>query len=165
MNIEDCIKELEFVSSIPKNHKPCFNTKTTISKNSWFVTAKRRWNGEKGEIGVIHISKIIDYCDLYYRAHILGSVGDNYENDINPIFSVLLDSLNKSIKGFDNLLETYSDQENVYNDYKNCRNKVLKLINKLDKFFNNDNIMIKSLMVRNPKSNFFNTDNIVFVKK
>ena len=57
--IEDCISLLDFVSTIPSGHKPCYKTKTTVSKDAWFVTFKRRWNGEKGEYGIDHINKVL----------------------------------------------------------------------------------------------------------
>ena len=164
IDIDNCISELNFISTITKNHKPCFKTKTTLSKNGWFVTAKRRWNGEKGEYGVVRINNVLDNCEQYYRTCILGSVGDNYERTNNPILSRLLESLKKSIVGFENLILTYDDQKNVSNDYTLIRNRVNDLLKKLDNYYGNDNIMIKSLIVRNPKSNFFNTDNIVFVR-
>ena len=118
INIDNCINELDFISSIPKNHKPCFKTKTTLSKNGWFVTAKRRWNGEKGEQGVIYVNKILDDCEIYYRTCILGSVGDNYDRDNNPILSMLLETLKNSVVGFENLINTYEDQKGVSKDYE-----------------------------------------------
>lgn len=164
INIDNCISELDFISSIPKNHKPCYRSKTTVSTKGWFVTAKRRWNGEKGEYGVVYVNKVLDDCETYYRTCILGSVGDNYDRDNNPILSRLLETLRNSVVGFDNLIDTYDDQRSVSNDYQLIKDRVNDLIKKLNNYYGNDNIMVKSLIVRNPKSNFFNTDNIVFVK-
>src|SRR5665648_508659 len=100
-----CIDILTFISNIKENDKPCYNTKTTINKNAWFVTIQRRWSGEKGENGITYVNNILDSCDKYYRM-CLNNV-DSVSYDQNQLTTVLKDS----IKGFDNLIGTYSDQK------------------------------------------------------
>ena len=123
LGIEDCISELEFISSVPKGHKPCYKTKTTVSAEGWFVTIRRRWNKEMGEYGIVHVNKVLSSCDLHYRMCIgnLGSSG-NLEG-----LKELSDALTKSISGFDNLIETYKDQKKVSDDYNICKKTVIDL--------------------------------------
>ena len=80
LSIERCITELNFISSIKKGHKPLYNNKTTIEKSSWFVTLKRRWNGEKGENGIFHVNNVMSSCDLMY--HMCCENFSNYQDMI-----------------------------------------------------------------------------------
>lgn len=126
----ECIDILIFISTIKPNDKPCYNTKTTIHKNAWFATLQRRWGGEKGEKGIVYINNVLDSCDKYYRMCLNKSGFNN--NDI------LLSALYDSLKGFDNLINTYSDQKTVADSYKNCKDKIIKFLSEVNN--TNDNI-------------------------
>lgn len=141
--IRNCIEVLDFISTIPKGHKPCYRTKTTIPKDSWFVTIKRRWNGEKGEYGVEYVSGILNECDYFINADL---------EDLNRLSR----SLSKSLQGFNNLIETYNDQPGVEKSYKECKEMVEKLINNIEEVENKKN------SVKTVKS-FFNTSNVKFI--
>ena len=147
--VSECISELEFISTIPKNHKPCYNSKTTISTSGWFVTLKRRWNNEKGEEGVLYVKKLLDSCDdIYHMCYEVES------DDIQD----LTNALGSSVLGFDNLIDTYSDQPKVKDDYIECKNKVLSIL---------ENIKSKGKLVKveipNTKPSFFGTINSTFI--
>lgn len=148
--IKNCISVLDFICTIPKNHKPCYKTKTTIPKDSWFVTIKRRWNGEKGEYGVEYINEILNQCDLYYRFCL-----DNQSNieDLTRLSKLL----SQSLSGFDNLIETYNDQLIVEKSYKECKEMVKKLINDISEI---ENSKIASKPI---KINFFTANNVKFI--
>ena len=113
--------DLKFISNIPENTKPCFRDKTYIDTNSWFVTVKRRFKGEKGEKGVIYINDLIDSCDHIYRMC----------KDLK-VLKKLRKSLYDSKNGVKNLIFTYNDQDNVRDGYLKCFKDIISLIVKLD---------------------------------
>lgn len=123
-SIDDCIKELDFVASIPPNHKPYYKSKTTIESKAWFATLKRRWNQEKGEYGVLHIEQILRSCDQHYQTSV--------ENDDYDTLKMLSLALKKSLVGFDNLIQTYGDQPEVAKDYRKCKELVLEIHQDID---------------------------------
>lgn len=102
-------KDWEFIASIPKDAKPCFNDKTFVSINEWFVTFKRRYKGEKAEKGLEYIENIIEKTKKY-----------NIDKSI----------LQKSIIGINNLVYTYKKdgQVDVSKKYEKCIDKIEKLI-------------------------------------
>lgn len=124
IELSECIEILEFIGSIPENHKPCYNTRTTIETNSWFTTVRRRWGGEKGEYGVVYVNNIIDSCDYYYNKALETVV----ETKNTEILRLLKGSLIKSISGIDNLIKTYSDQNIVSEDYKAIKTRINEMI-------------------------------------
>jgi len=111
MNIYE---EWKFIASIPKNVKPCFNDKTFVSIDEWFVTFKRRYKGEKAEKGIIYLENLIENTKLFYQ---------NKDEK-------LLDLLEKSIQGVENLCETYrkDGQYEVSENYEKCIIKIKKII-------------------------------------
>lgn len=113
----DIYKEWEFIGIIPKNSKPCFNDKTFTTPDEWFATIKRRYKGEKGEKGVIYLEKLIETTRFYKK-------------DKN-----LINLLEKSIKGIENLSETYrkDNQIEVSENYKKCISKVKDIISDVEK--------------------------------
>jgi len=117
----DIYKEWEFIGNIPKNVKPCFNDKSFINTDEWFVTLRRRYKGEKAEKGIIYLEKLIETTIFL-------------EKDERLIFL-----LNKSINGLENLSETYEKdgQFEVSENYKKCIEKIKTLISsgKRKKFF------------------------------
>ena len=163
-SIDECIKELEFVASIPPNHKPYYRSKTTIEKGAWFATFNRRWNQEKGEKGVIHIKEILSSCDLHYRTYM--------ETDDYETLKMLSLGLKKSLIGFDNLIETYSDQLEVANDYKKCKELAIEIHQDIDDLLmgslntsenatSEENCLISVAVPE--KSSFFNTEGVKFM--
>lgn len=127
-----CISTLEFISSIPEGHKPCYNTQSTISKDAWFTTFRRRWGGEKGEYGIIHINKVLDSCDHHYRMCLNQGGRGEEVNKISSDLKELHTALVNSVIGFDNLIKTYKDQKEVLENYKECKQTVTNLIRKID---------------------------------
>ena len=118
----DIYKEWEFISLIPKNVKPCFIDKTFVSVDEWFVTFKRRYKGEKAEKGIMYLENLIETTNFYKKDE------------------KLLELLEKSIYGIENLCETYrkDGQYEVSENYKNCINKIKDLLiekGKKKKFF------------------------------
>ena len=142
-DLDNIISCLHFISTIPPNHKPCFNNQTIIEKTAWFATFRRRWNSEKGEDGVEFVKKILDSCDKCYRM---------------CYNSALETALKNSRDGFLNLILTYSDQTEVSKGYTQCLNKLdsilntysgkqlVKIVPKKDqkKFFNSNLVLLKS---------------------
>ena len=155
-NIDKCLLILNFILTIPKGHKPCYKTKTTINKNEWFVTIKRRWNGEKGEYGIDYVNKILSSCDMYYRMCLNNDFNNNLEK-----LKILSETLKISVNGFNNLIITYSDQQTVYNYYKHCIDSVTKLYNTIDKKLTVINKLNNRL--NNDKTGFFNNKNITYI--
>ena len=92
---------------------------------------RRRWGGEKGEYGVVYVGKILDSCDYHYRMCLQYSI--NGENKLDNIETLknLKNILTSSIDGIDNLIDTYSDQINVSNDYKTIKNRIEIMIKDL----------------------------------
>lgn len=153
IDISEYISILNFISSIPKNHKPCYNSKTTISKSEWFVSIKRRWSSEKGENGILHVNKMLDYFDSM-------CFDINFDN-----CKTISIALYNSIIGFDNLIETYNDQETVSKDYIKCKEKALSIYNNIINKINNNNcqLVTVSMSKNSIKSKFFNSNNITFI--
>jgi len=122
--LNNILEDWEFIKSIPKGVKPCFNDKTFINVNEWFVTFKRRMKGEIGEKGVIYVNSLIESTSNYYK-----NITDM--NSLRKIKDILIESL----LGLENLVYTYKVdlQENVSKDYKNCILKIQKIINEIDK--------------------------------
>ena len=155
--LSECIDNLDFISNIEPNHKPCFNTKTTIGSDSWFTTIRRRWSGEKGEKGVIHVNAILDSCDHHYRMcynirsgiesrdyNIRSGIDLVGKSNNNPNLDMMRDlsrALRNSIKGFDNLILTYKDQEKVAEIYTECKNRVIQLDRDIINYINMVNHM------------------------
>jgi len=129
----ETIRDLEFISKIEENQKPLYNTKNTIAKNAWFVTIRRRFAEEKGEKGIIHVNRVLDSCDLYYRMCLSDKNNMLLPNLLSNL-SLLKLSLESSVPGFNNLINTYSDQEKVCKDYKLCKERVIDLYQCIDKY-------------------------------
>jgi hypothetical protein len=173
----ECISVLNFISKIPKDHKPCYNSLTTISKNAWFTTVRRRLGGEKGEYGVVYVNKILDSCDHHYRMCLNKSEFKSEEEDT---FSDLLDLdqdidlynlcdiLKQSIIGLDNLTDTYLDQPTVSNDYKKCKSKAKTLIGQIEEYLSegeNNPVIVSMIQTNKPENkSFFSSDNIILYK-
>jgi len=138
-DMQDCLSILSFVSTIPEGHKPCYKTKTTMSKDGWFVTFKRRWNGEKGEYGIEYINKVLDSCDLHYRMCLRNSGGTDNMESFTETMRTLSTSLKGSVNGFENLINTYCDQQGVAVDYKKCKKIVIDLYKDIDRWLENIN--------------------------
>ncbi len=136
MNLDSCISKLNFIGTIPENTKPCYNTDTLISKNAWFVRIRRRWAGEEGEEGIKYVAKVLDSCDLNYRMCLEDNLGDKNitSNDHIPNLSSLRTALRNSMIGFDNLINTYSDQKKVVDGYMEIKTKILILINNINTY-------------------------------
>ena len=86
--------------------------------------------------------------------------------DINPDNCKTISiALYNSIIGFDNLIETYNDQETVSKDYTKCKEKALSIYNNIiDKINNNNCQLVTVSMSKNSiKSKFFNSNNITFI--
>ena len=188
-NPNECIKVMKFISSIEIDYKPCFNSFTVINKNSWFTTLKRRWNGEKGEEGILYVNKILCSCDKLYRMCLI-------ERD------VLLGLYEDSVVGLDNLIITYSDQESVCDGYRKIKETVVDSIkdltyqdntdqdntdqdnnnisdnkhddkhddkHQMEEYQNQKKVITKYTLVplkniSKPSSSFFNNKNIVYLK-
>lgn len=120
--INRLIEDLEFISNIPKNAKPCFASKSLIYTDEWFATIRRRLNGEKGEKGVLYVKTLLNSCDKHYRMCKLDG-------------RKLLSALKVSLKGIQNLIYTYrqDSQLSVSEDYRECYIKVEKLIQQIEK--------------------------------
>jgi hypothetical protein len=127
-DLAECIKTLEFIKNIPQKHKPCYNSKTTISKEAWFSTVRRRWGGEKGEYGIIYVDKILDSCNYHYRMCLQSSLSSENKNEYIDTLRRIKDALSGSIVGFENLIRTYSDQGEVSTNYDKCKNRVNDMI-------------------------------------
>ena len=178
LTLADCLTELEFISSIPPNHKPLYGSKRTVHKDAWFTTFKRRWNGEKGEYAVIHVKEVLNSCDQYYRMF-LDNVADNIlENPSGADLKALSVSLKKTISGFDNLIKTYEDQKDVAKEYEKHKAVTIQLYQDIDTYSgrNSKSISDKSdlseeesevalipLVSQNSNTSFFNTDGIKFM--
>ena len=128
LDLEECVSKLNFISNIPENNKPCYNTNTYISKNAWFVRIRRRWAGEEGEEGVEYVSKVLDSCDRIYRMCLS-------QQDVNNLCL----ALENSVPGFDNLIKTYSDQSKVQKGYVECKKRVNELIHKIKQVRSGEN--------------------------
>ena len=137
--LKEYIKTFDFISTLNKGDKPCFNDNSIIDIDAWFVTFRRRLKGERGEHGVIHIRNILDSCDNSYRMC--------RKDEIN-ILKSLRNSLDNSRQGFHNLIYTYSDQKYVKKGYSDCLKQVIKLIINLDKYIDE---------LQNNKPRFFGT--------
>ena len=155
IDLSECISVLNFISTIEPNYKPCYKTKSVISKDAWWVTIRRRWNSEKGEEGILYVDKIMCSCDSQYHMCL-----ENTEKNIDELYS----SLKKSISGFSNLVSTYNDQKDVSDSYNNLKDKVLKLMTdiKPPKPVKKKPILI-SVSTDTLKSKFFTTGNIKFL--
>jgi len=155
IDLSECISVLNFISTIEPNYKPCYKTKSVISKDAWWVTIRRRWNSEKGEEGILYVDKIMCSCDSQYHMCL-----ENTEKNIDELYS----SLKKSISGFSNLVSTYNDQKDVSDSYNNLKDKVLKLMTDIKpaKPVKKKPILI-SVSTDTLKSKFFTTGNIKFL--
>ena len=150
-SIRECINILKFIANLPENHKPCYNTLTSIDKNAWMVTFRRRWKREKGERGTEYIHKILDSCHNHYQDCLNREMIDQHTIDL------LLQCLNNSLSGFNNLIETYNDQDNIRVAYVECKVKVNKLIKDIqDNITQNNNKVLVS--------GFFTTEGIVWFR-
>ncbi len=157
IDLSECISVLNFISTIEPNYKPCYKTKSVISKDAWWVTIRRRWNSEKGEEGILYVDKIMCSCDSQYHMCL-----ENTEK--NGKIGELYSSLKKSISGFSNLVSTYNDQKDVSDSYDNLKNKVLKLMADIKpaKPVKKKPILI-SVSTDTLRSKFFTTCNIKFL--
>tara|TARA_R110001599_G_scaffold244648_2_gene444674 strand:+ start:2341 stop:2712 length:372 start_codon:yes stop_codon:yes gene_type:complete len=113
----DVYTEWEFIASIPKNTKPCFNDKTLVQTGEWFVTFKRRYKGEKGERGILHVENLIRET----------------EKDPGPVKNLLP----RALIGLQNLVSTYKSdgQIEVSQNYQRCIHKVETILKKKKSFF------------------------------
>lgn len=130
IDLDLCLSMLNFIATIPEGHKPCYKSKTTVSKHEWFVTWKRRWKGEKGELGIIYVKKILTNCDRIYK-DLLGESERLFSN--RESLRKLSTSLKNSVEGFNNLITTYRDQPSVSKDYEECKSLTISLYTGIDK--------------------------------
>ena len=153
--ITECISVLKFISDIKQGEKPCYFSKTVISKNEWFGTIKRRWNGEKGENGIVYVNKILDRCEHYCRMCMNESVYSTLKQ--------LIESLEFSLVGINNLITTYNDQTDVRRDYMEIRFRIVAIIGFVDKHLNEDSSVPVSPNNndKNGKTNFFSLSNVI----
>ena len=175
------ISKLNFISNIPENSKPCYNTDTYISKNAWFVKFRRRWAGEEGVDGLEYITKILDSCDQIYRM-CLQKLTINSLCIIDDLKN-LHTALKNSEQGFENLVKTYSDQKKVMTGYNNCKTKSMELAKKINRILlrekkfikttdgseNSDgsdekNITLSLVLTEKSKTSFFTTNDMVLLK-
>ncbi len=123
-------KDWDFIKSIPVNVKPCFQDKSLVYVNEWFVTIKRRWKGEKGELGVVYVDNLINLTENIYN---------KLEKNKNLTeLETLRNSLESSLVGLENLVITYKKdgQLSVSENYKDCITKVKNIIKtRKTKFF------------------------------
>lgn len=122
--MKSVFEEWEFVKSIPINSKPCFYSKTFIGVNDWFVTLRRRWNGEKGEKGVVYLENLINTT-----MKILES--ENISTDELKKMKKLLE---ESILGLNNLVCTYTidNQKSVAEEYGKIIKNVKNIVTEID---------------------------------
>lgn len=138
-SLSKSIADLEFISTLEKGHKPLYNSRSTIQRTAWFATFQRRWAGEKGEKGLIYVNNVLDSCDRYYRMCLSDSsiyTDDIFKYNITKNLSSLRTALKNSVQGFNNLIMTYDDQETVAKGYDKCKNRVTKIIDDINIFFN-----------------------------
>src|SRR5581483_12357753 len=107
MAYQNLLDEWRFISTINKGEKPCYNDKTKINVSEWFVTWRRRYKGEKGEKGVLYMQNLLENTNKYLELYKDGN-------------KLLLEVLNSSIIGINNLVYTYQmeEQEHVSKDYQ-----------------------------------------------
>ena len=182
-NVEQCIKVMNFIASIPINSKPCYNSLTYIQKSGWFTTIRRRMNGEQGERGIIYINNILNSCNEFLhdknnnknKTPNTKNKTPNTKNK-NKNTNTLLElkfALDNSISGFNNLIMTYNDQPIVMNDYEKCKNKVIDMSNRIKTILNMITIInteqdipntpptaTKKLVTSSKYKNFFTTSNM-----
>lgn len=141
-DIQKCIELMNFVSTIPVNHKPCYNSSTSISIHGWLSTVRRRWNGEKGESGVKYVKSILG-----------GLIISDITEDILPLLDELAAALLKSKDGFNNLIQTYIDQPDVSDGYNECLLLVDKHVRDIQTFIEQYNIEKYSMSCSTSKNN------------
>lgn len=126
--METLYKDWEFISNIPKNAKPCFNDKTMVNMNEWFVTLKRRYKGEIAEKGISYIQNLIEESIIYKN-----------DKKMQEIFT-------QAIHGLKNLVYTYKmdGQEEVSKQYSSCINKIESTLLKKNFFHNSLKIISKN---------------------
>ena len=136
--LKDLLDDLEFISSIPKNAKPNFSDKTFTYTNEWFSTFKRRYKSERGEKGMVYVSKlIVDISNCYKTL-------DIYE------LRILSGKMKNMHDGLNNIVSTYriDNQEEVAKNYEKSVKEIQELIEDIDS------------LIR-VKNNFFNHQPIV----
>jgi len=131
ISFDQCVSDLEFIFSIPAGHKPCYSSQTSIDKNAWFATIRRRWESEKGEYGIIYVTNVLDSCDNYYRMCL--NQDSRYDNNMENL-AILRTAINNAIMGFDRLIETYEDQGNVKEGYQHCKTKANDISNNISQY-------------------------------
>ena len=128
----EIFNEWKFIKSIPIGAKPCFYDKSFVYINEWFPTLKRRYKGEKAEKGVLHVTNLIQKTKQYYKGHV-------------EFLNILKKHLIDSLKGLDNLIDTYSkdEQEEISKNYIELSKEIENMIIEIETIIKN-------------RTNFFN---------
>ena len=105
---DSMISELEFIASIPKDAKPCFESHTVLSAQSWVVTpvARSLWYGEGRKTGLNHVLSVLGMAGLYYLTC----------EDVERL-EKLASLLHESMKGLSNIRSTYKNDPIIYQGY------------------------------------------------
>lgn len=139
--IEDTILNLKIISNIKENDK-LITTKDIIEiDNPYILQGINRWYNNENRI--ITIQKLNDICDNTFKIteFLIKNEKENKDkNNIlkdsnNEIFQSLIIEMTNSIKGIDNLKNTYSKDILISSKLDILKKKILMKIEKLNKLF------------------------------
>lgn len=111
--IDGAIEELEFISLIPTGYKPNWHTYSYIKRDAWFVTLRRRWSGERGEIGKNKVEQLLKTCDTIHtlcvdiNSSALLPMSESEYLALEEKVTELIHALRDSQDGFVRIAETY----------------------------------------------------------
>ena len=97
-DLDDLLTELEFLSQIIQDKKPCMNDMTLVDSTSWFGAFKRYISGETRDKVINGVKKIVDKAIESIQTH-----------KDNEFLSLIINKLSQARQGIETLALTYKN--------------------------------------------------------
>lgn len=119
------------ISSLRLNEKPCFNTNSNVSSESWFGSIYRCWYGESRWDCLNRIKKSLNLCNKFidYKREAKLPYNGRYNKVTHKEIVLLSLSLYKARNGLENLIKIYNDNV-IVKEFEMCLRDLDELIAK-----------------------------------
>ncbi len=100
--LQTLLADLDFLSQIERNTKPCYKNRVLVNANSWFGAIYRMFKGENRNNVMLKVEQII--------THAVEAIGNKIYNEH---LGLIINSLDKARNGLENLKFTYESDPDM----------------------------------------------------